>query len=392
MSNGLYPSILYLQDGTLYKGWSFFKIPPNFGEIVFNTAMTGYQEVFSDPSYAGQMVVFTYPEIGNTGLNKQDNESNFIHIKALVSRNISSISSNWRSRIALKDYIIHKQIPHIFGLDTRSLTKRIRLFGVMNAILFDADSSNNFRKKNLNLIILNQIDLIRKITVKTIYSVNKVVVKSSSSFYHILNQSPKINNVSKKYIIVVIDLGVKFNILRKLLSLNCNICIVPATCSYHDIIQHRPDGILFSNGPGNPLLATYTIDTAKKLIKFSNIPLFGICMGHQILNVALGGQTFKLKFGHRGLNHPSGINKYSEITSQNHGFAVKKSSLIFQELFSTSSVKFLNLNDSTISATFHEKIPIFSVQYHPEASPGPHDSYYLFEVFIQLLDLFKNKK
>nr|YP_010619582.1 Carbamoyl phosphate synthase small subunit [Tayloriella tenebrosa]WAX03595.1 Carbamoyl phosphate synthase small subunit [Tayloriella tenebrosa] len=380
MSNSLYPTVLYLQDGTLYRGFSFFKISPSFGEVVFNTGMTGYQEIFSDPSYAGQMVVFTYPEIGNTGLNKHDNESNFIHIKALIAKNISSFSSSWRSHVSLQEYIIQKQIPHIFGLDTRSLTKHLRLFGVTNGFLLNPDYKNKinlFDRKSIN-----NLDLVRKITSRKTYCIY-------NNQYNLKYINFKLSNshvFTKKYKILVLDLGLKFNILRKLLFWGCSVCIVPATCNYNDILKHNPDGIILSNGPGNPLLVKYVIDTAKKLIKFSNIPIFGICMGHQILNIALGLQTFKLKFGHRGLNHPCGLNKYSEITSQNHGFAVNQNAFMNQNSLKMFSVKYLNLNDLTVSSTLHKKLPILSVQYHPEASPGPHDSEYLFEVFVKLID------
>nr|YP_010851535.1 Carbamoyl phosphate synthase small subunit [Echinothamnion hystrix]WGH14513.1 Carbamoyl phosphate synthase small subunit [Echinothamnion hystrix] len=389
MSNSLYPVVLYLEDGTLYRGLSFFKILPSFGEVVFNTGMTGYQEIISDPSYSGQMVVLTYPEIGNTGLNQQDNESNFIHIKALIVKNISSISSSWRSQFSFKDYIIQKQIPHIFGIDTRSLTKHLRSFGVTNGALFDANNKIDINR--LNLQFINDIDLVRKVTSRTFYSINSDICKDFEKFNFVDFKLRHINLVSKKYRILVVDLGVKFNIVRKLLFLGCSVCIVPATCSYQSILQYNPDGIVLSNGPGNPRLVTYFVDTVKKLIKFSKIPIFGICMGHQILNIACGVNTFKLKFGHRGLNHPSGLNKYAEITSQNHGFAVNNHGFANQDSLTRFLVKYLNLNDFTVSSTFHKKLPVFSVQYHPEASPGPHDSEYLFEVFIKLIDFIYNK-
>nr|YP_010619776.1 Carbamoyl phosphate synthase small subunit [Symphyocladia marchantioides]WAX03789.1 Carbamoyl phosphate synthase small subunit [Symphyocladia marchantioides] len=385
MSYTLYPTVLYLQDTTFYRGFSFFKISPSFGEVVFNTGMTGYQEILSDPSYAGQMVVFTYPEVGNTGLNKYDNESNFVHIKALIARNISSCSSSWRSCISLPDYIIKKQIPHIFGLDTRSLTKHLRLFGVTNGILLNAYDK---RITNIfNVRSINNIDLVRKITSRTTYRIYNSVFNNLDYFNRINFKLSTYNTISRKYKILVLDLGIKFNIIRKLLLFGCNVFIVPATCTYNHIIEYSPDGIILSNGPGNPVLVNYVIDTVKRLVKFSNIPIFGICMGHQILNIALGLQTFKLKFGHRGLNHPCGSNKYSEITSQNHGFAVNQNVFVDKDVSKIFSVKYLNLNDFTVSSTFHKKLPIFSVQYHPEASPGPHDSEYLFEAFIKLIDM-----
>nr|YP_010619002.1 Carbamoyl phosphate synthase small subunit [Pterosiphonia complanata]WAX03015.1 Carbamoyl phosphate synthase small subunit [Pterosiphonia complanata] len=390
MSHSLYTTLLCLQNGTVYRGFSFFKISPTFGEIVFNTGMTGYQEIFSDPSYTGQMVVFTYPEIGNTGLNNNDSESNFIHLKAVIARNISLVSSNWRSQISLKDYLIQKRIPHIFGLDTRSLTKHLRLFGVTNSVLCDISYKSEVNISNLKSI--NNMDLVRKITSKTIYHINNILFNNLDSFNFINLKLGYMKIIHKKYNILVLDFGLKFNILRKLLFWGCKLCIVPATCSYSSILKYNPDGIILSNGPGNPFLVKYAIDTVKKLVKFSNIPVFGICMGHQILNIALGLSTFKLKFGHRGLNHPCGLNKYSEITSQNHGFAVNENAFVNQELLKIFSLKYLNLNDFTVSSTLHKKLPIFSVQYHPEASPGPHDSEYLFEVFIKLIHLINHYK
>lgn len=387
MLNVLYPSVLSLQDGTSYKGWSFFELSSYTGEIVFNTGMTGYQEILSDPSYTGQMVVFTYPEIGNTGLNVEDNESNFIFVKALVAKNISTVSSNWRSTLSLKDYIIKKKIPHIFGIDTRALTRKLRMSGVMPAFL----SSMSDKNLNVSFNKFNFKDLIRKVTVRSPYYIinthddydaprNFLYVNPRNSF-----------NCSNNYNVVVVDFGLKFNILRCLLSLGCKVNVVPATVDYSFIVSLNPDGILLSNGPGDPQKANYAINTVRKLIHFSNIPIFGICMGHQILNLAFGFSTFKLKFGHRGLNHPSGYNGYSEITSQNHGFAVSSDILHKHNPHESFFVKHINFNDQTIASTFDEKASIFSVQYHPEASPGPHDAYYLFKVFVDLIALNSKK-
>nr|YP_009398166.1 carbamoyl phosphate synthase small subunit [Thaumatella adunca]ARW67352.1 carbamoyl phosphate synthase small subunit [Thaumatella adunca] len=390
MSNTLFPAVLHLRDGTSYRGWSFFPLLSYSGEIVFNTGMTGYQEIFSDPSYSGQMVIFTYPEIGNTGLNRQDNESNFIHIKAIVAKNISSISSNWRSTISLKDYILLKNIPHIFGLDTRALTKHLRLFGVMSAFL--SNNNINVSINNIEFKVLDNLDLVRKLTTKKNYTFNQEAYLNLTKSLSVNFLSFNYINAEKVYKIVVIDFGLKFNILRKLIFLGCQLYVVPATCNYQTILKYKPDGILLSNGPGNPLSSLYSINVVKKLVNFANLPIFGICMGHQILNLAFGGKTFKLKFGHRGLNHPSGCNNYSEITSQNHGFSVDKNYLLNTQLRQVFSVKYLNLNDFTVSGTIHKNNPFFSVQYHPEASPGPHDSEYLFKIFIKLISFIQSKK
>lgn len=396
MSHNLYPAVLHLQDGTSYKGWSFFELSSSIGELVFNTGMTGYQEILSDLSYSGQMVVFTYPEIGNTGLNKKDNESNFITIKALIARNISFLSSSWRSNISLKNYILNKKIPHIFGLDTRSLTKRLRSLGVTNAVLCSSNSYSN--SSNLSFPNLNSVDLIRKLTTRHNYLLSSLQDSFAfknclfSSYLNSNNLSSSFYERSYKYKVLIIDFGIKFNIIRKLILLGCNLYIVPATSSYLSILQYKPDGILLSNGPGDPFIADYAINTVKKLIKFANIPIFGICMGHQILNRSFGLDTFKLKFGHRGLNHPSGVGKYSEITSQNHGFVVSNDLYLSKDCSQFVSLNYFNLNDFTIAATFNKSYPIFSVQYHPEASPGPNDSEYLFKVFMNLISFIKSEK
>nr|AZL88050.1 carbamoyl phosphate synthase small subunit [Harveyella mirabilis] len=376
MLKALYPAFLSLEDGTFYKGWSFFELFFQSGEIVFNTGMTGYQEVFSDPSYSGQIVLFTYPEIGNTGLNKVDNESNFIHIRGLVAKHISFLSNNWCSKISLKDYIILKRIPHIFGIDTRSLTKHLRLSGVMNAVV-----SNTVKKIdliNFKFNYIEQFNLVKKITSRSIYSINKNIFKSIKTI--------------KIYKILVFDFGLKFNILQRLLSLGCEVYVVPATFHYQKILEYKPDGILLSNGPGNPLSALSSIWTIKKIITFANIPIFGICMGHQVLSLAFNLKTFKLKFGHRGLNHPSGFKNYANITSQNHGFVVNNNLLSSNNSLSAFLIYHFNLNDFTISSLYHNNYPFFSVQYHPEASPGPHDTAYLFLSFLKLIETIQLKK
>lgn len=376
-----YSSFLVLDDGTFYKGRSFFENINSSGEVVFNTGMTGYQEIITDPSYFAQMVVFTYPELGNTGLNIQDSESNLIHIKGIIAKNICLNPSNWRSSISLKDYILKKRVPHIFGLDTRSLTKHLRSKGVMRGYL--TNLSIDLLKKDKEII---NLDLVKRVTSSNIY-VHKIVNDFSGNLYSYLNNKLKVPTVNDLNI-VILDFGMKNNILFRLQAYKCNTYILPATSNYQTISMYNPDGILLSNGPGDPSKVFYSIDTIKKLLEYSNIPIFGICMGHQLLSLALGAETFKLRFGHRGLNHPSGLSQYSEITSQNHGFAVDKDSFKKKEIV---KVTHINLNDITLAGILHNLKPIFSVQYHPEASPGPHDSDYLFKVFIELVNFIKYK-
>ena len=384
INHKLHSATLYLEDNTCYKGWSLFNEFKCSGEIVFNTGMTGYQEVMTDPSYAGQILTFTYPEIGNTGLNQEDNESSIVHVQGIVAKNISLFHSNWRSEISLKDYLIKYKIPHIFGIDTRSLTKHLRKQGVMNALIFSG-SINNSKQNNLNNN--STINLVNKVSTLKNYKLscnsNMYLQKPLSYLNFSLNK-----HIKKSYNIVVLDFGVKHNILRRLSARGCNIYVVSANTKYEVIQMYNPDGIMLSNGPGDPSILLNAINNIKKIIYFAYIPIFCICMGHQLLSLAMGASTYKLRFGHRGLNHPSGIKNTAEITSQNHGFAVDIKSIPKASL--EPKVIYFNLNDQTVAGLLCTTQPIFSVQYHPEASPGPHDSDYLFDIFIKLIDMSKN--
>lgn len=383
-----FPAFLFLDKNIVYRGWSFFNNFQSYGEIVFNTGMTGYQEIITDPSYSGQIITFTYPELGNTGLNEVDSESSFIHAKGIIAKNICLYSSNWRSKISLKDYIIKKKIPHIIGIDTRYLTKYIRSNGVMSCyIMSNNNNIYDLKIPQLPKYLLKNIDLIKRITSRKNYLLK--VNYRNNLFDNYLNQHTFCNK-NLNINIIVIDLGFKLNIINRLLCYGCNIIVLSALADYSLIQSYKPDGILLSNGPGDPSLAIYAIDTVKQLVNFANLPIFGICMGHQILNLALGSQTFKLKFGHRGLNHPSGLQQKSEITSQNHGFVVSRRNFNQKNVKNLISISHFNFNDKTIAGILHTKKPIFSVQYHPEASPGPHDSDYLFNIFINLVKLIKN--
>ena len=388
MSLQLYSSNLLLEDGSTYKGWSFFDNIYSIGEVVFNTGMTGYQEIMTDPSYAGQIITFTYPELGNTGLNKDDYESNRISIKGIIAKNICYYPSNWRSIISLPEYLFKNKVPHIFGIDTRALTQHLRIRGVMKGIIcnFDNVQLNHLKRFSQNQAF-NECSLVNSVTVSRAYYIN--FDSFNKSLYSHLNYkiSQKRNSLFKLNI-VVLDFGVKYNIINRLLSYGCNVYGLPVTSSYEVIRSYKPDGIILSNGPGDPDTITYTLESIKQLVNQPlDIPIFGICMGHQILSLALGSTTFKLKFGHRGINHPIGIGSKAEITSQNHGFAVKAEFLNNQDVYITH----MNLNDSTVAGIIHKNKPVFSVQYHPEASPGPHDSEYLFKYFIRLIKFMKSK-
>nr|YP_010337650.1 carbamoyl-phosphate synthase arginine-specific small subunit [Sahlingia subintegra]UNJ17235.1 carbamoyl-phosphate synthase arginine-specific small subunit [Sahlingia subintegra] len=374
------PALLVLEDGTYYKGWSNSKLSTSIGEVVFNTGMTGYQEIITDPSYCGQIVVFTYPEIGNTGANTQDIESKNISVKGMVARNISQSSYSWRQESSLNSYLEMYGVPSIFGIDTRSLTKHLRKFGSMNGgISNEILEPEHLVKQIQKQPSMKGLNLLEDNTTKISFSWQN---NCTNSWNYIQSDY----RVSKKFLkVLVLDFGTKFNILRQLAEYGCNVIVLPANVKMETILNYKPDGILLSNGPGDPSAAQEAIVLVNKLIK-TNIPIFGICMGHQILSKALSFSTSKLKFGHRGLNHPTGLLQKVEITSQNHGFVVDSN----EENKDQQNIQLThyNLNDKTIAGLAHKQYPLFSVQYHPEASPGPHDSDYLFYYFICLMKQF----
>lgn len=373
--NQIKPAVLVLSDGTIYKGWSFSDLNTVSGEIVFNTGMTGYQEILTDPSYYGQIITFTYPEIGNTGVNLLDAESNISIVKAIIVKNLCYFSHNWRSNKSLTQYLNSHNIMCIYGLDTRLLTKHLRTYGSMNGIISNQTTNYN--------VLLHQIrsptkienkDLVQQVTTNNVYQANTEI---SNLWYFRPSIKVRIHKTMK---VIVVDFGVKTNILRRLQSLNCEIVVVPANTKSKEILAYHPNGILLSNGPGNPADIQYGVSTIRELLN-CRIPIFGICMGHQLLSIALGYETYKLKFGHRGLNHPIGWMNKVHMSSQNHGFAVSRKCL------TKSNVKMLhvNFNDGTVAGISHKTLPIVSVQYHPEASPGPHDTDYLFMYFLSMM-------
>jgi len=360
------PAKLILANGKIFNGFSLGKIGQSTGEVCFNTGMTGYQEILTDPSYCGQLITMTYPHIGNYGVNEEDIESNQIYAKGLIVKESCDFPSNYRSQGTLNQYLKKNHITGIQGIDTRYLTRIIRDEGSMNGII----SSNNLNEKELQQKLskhplMNGLDLAKVVTCKQRYSWNKN---------------------DKGYKIAAIDYGIKHNILRLLASHGCRIEIFPAKSSLDDILSFKPQGIFLSNGPGDPSAVTYGVKLVKELLKI-NLPLFGICLGHQILSLALGAKTYKLKFGHRGCNHPvkNIQNNIVEITSQNHGFSIENKTLPNNIIITHTS-----LNDQTIEGIECKNKNAFSVQYHPESSPGPHDSRYLFDKFINLIK--KNKK
>ena len=374
-------AILILEDGTKYHGWSFSESMTSTGEIIFNTCMTGYQEIITDPSYMGQIVTFTYPELGNTGINKQDNESIKPFLQGIIVKNFSNKPSNWKSHKSLISYLRMYNIAHIYGIDTRALTRYIRKSGTMNGCISTENLHMNHLHHKLKLSFHSKLqDCVKIISTNKPYQ--WLTFKNLSKNY--INTYNNIVINQKNLRIIIIDFGTKLNILRELSFYVKYLIIVPADTEYTTILAYKPDGILLSNGPGDPQSIPYATKYSHSLLEY-NIPIFGICMGHQIFSLALGLQRFKLKFGHRGLNHPVGLNTNIEITSQNHGFAITNDLLINKKIFLGQ----VNYNDQTIASISHRKYPHFSVQYHPESSPGPHDSKHLFLHFIRVIQLTK---
>jgi len=361
---------LVLSNGITFSGYSFGAMGSTVGEIVFNTGMTGYQEVITDPSYFGQILTFTYPEIGNTGINYEDSESdNFV--KGLIVRNYSSNNSNWRSKSKFNQWLIENNIIGLYGVDTRALVKILRSNGSMNGLI----TTNNNDLDSCLEIISNAPEM------KGLNLAKEVSTKKSYIFKDAACERKGLTHNSNNLKIVAIDFGIKKSILNRFVSLGCEVLVLPSNSSFEDVLGHDPNGIFFSNGPGDPSTVHEGINLAKSLINYGKIPMFGICLGHQIFGLALGGKTYKLRFGHRGLNHPCGIDNNIEITSQNHGFAIDPNSLSKEVV----EITHFNLNDKTVAGLRIINKPIFSVQYHPEASPGPHDSDYLFEKFVSLM-------
>ena len=360
-------ALLVLEDGTSFEGKSFGLPGTAFGEIVFNTSMTGYQEIITDPSYCGQIITFTYPEIGNYGTNKNDNESTKTFSKGVVIKNLSFCESSWRSENSLDNFLKSQRLTGIYGVDTRAITRKIRSKGAMRA--------------GISTEILEPVDLLKNI-LNSPSMLGSDLAKVVTTKNNYRGAMPK---TQPAFPIIAVDFGIKQNILNRLAYYGLAPLIVPATITFDEIKAINPAGLFLSNGPGDPEPVQYAVETIKKVIDKLNIPVFGICLGHQLLAQAFGAKTFKMKFGHRGGNQPvkNLLTNKIEITSQNHGFAVNPDTIPGE-----IEITHINLNDGTNEGLRHKKLPIFSVQYHPEASPGPHDSDYLFKNFV---DLIQNK-
>jgi carbamoyl-phosphate synthase small subunit len=371
-------ALLALEDGTIFKGRSFTGHCETVGEVVFNTSMSGYQEILTDPSYCGQMVTMTYPLIGNYGTNDQDVESDRIQVKALLVKEYQRMPSNWRSQRSLADYLKASAIPGIEGLDTRALTRHIRLQGAMKAALSTQDlDPDSMVEKARQSPDMEGRDLVKEVTCREpmLWQNGHPVPLDSGLDQFQWPDKPG------AFRVVAIDFGVKYNILRSLEQRGCTILQVPADVDSAVIDRLEPHGLFLSNGPGDPAAVTYAVETIRKQI--GRRPVFGICLGHQLTGLALGGKTFKLKFGHRGGNQPVKdlTTGKVEITSQNHGFCVDMESLKDPDI----ELSHINLNDNTLEGLIHKTIPLFTVQYHPEASPGPHDADYLFDRYIEMM-------
>jgi len=373
---------LALENGTWYRGVAAGASGEAHGEVVFNTSMTGYQEVLTDPSYAGQIVTMTAPLIGNYGVAPGDAESQAPRVAGFIVREASPLASNWRADGTLRDYLVQHGVVAIADIDTRALTRVLRSAGVMRGVIATGQVDPLELVEKANAIPrMEGADLVQGVTCDRPFSWRERAPRAGDEAHSEFGVTPG-RRASRRLRVAAYDFGVKFNILRRLDAYGCDVHVFPASAPASDLVATRPDGIFLSNGPGDPAALPYAVENVRQLTD-TGIPMFGICLGHQILGLAVGGRTFKLKFGHRGANHP--VKELSsgkvEITSQNHGFAVDPDSLP-----ADTAVTHLNLYDNTVEGFRHLTKPVFSVQYHPEASPGPHDADYLFRRFLESME------
>jgi len=380
-------AILALEDGSVFHGQGFGARASACGEVCFNTSMTGYQEILTDPSYKAQIVTMTYPLIGNYGVNEVDVESWRPHVAGFVIRELSPVVSNWRADLPLAEYLKKNGVPGMQGIDTRALTKKLRVRGALNGFISTEGLSEAEAVKRAKEFVFVGVDYVKEVTHKAAFRWDEKDEQSASFKLAIGNEPANARQLREPLPpadipIIAFDYGMKYNILRRLRQHGFRVQVLPATAAAAEALKHKPAGIFLSNGPGDPAALNYIVREVKTLVD-SGIPIFGICLGHQILGQALGGKTFKLKFGHRGANQPVKDLESGkvEITAQNHGFAVDAKSLP-----SSVAVNRINLNDQTVEGLRHKTRPVFCVQYHPEASPGPHDSTPLFAEFRALIE------
>jgi carbamoyl-phosphate synthase small subunit len=368
------PALLVLADGLVLRGEAFGASGTAIGEVVFNTGMTGYQEVMTDPSYSGQLVTFTYPELGNTGVNAADQEADAPQVRGVIARQLAPQPSSWRSEGTLESWLQRHNVVGISGIDSRALVRHLREGGAINgAISSDGSTPQQLLERVLSAPSMAGLNLAERVSTPTPYDWTSLC---SAGFDQRPQPSPE-----RPYKVVAIDFGIKRAILERLAAHGCAITVLPADASLAQVLALEPEGVFLSNGPGDPAAVSAGIALARGLVEQVDLPVFGICLGHQILGLALGGSTYKLGYGHRGLNHPCGSTGLVEITSQNHGFALDAASLPVDQV----EVTHVNLNDRTVAALAHRHKPIFGVQYHPEASPGPHDADHHFGRFAALM-------
>ncbi len=368
------PALLVLGDGTVLRGEAFGATGTVIGEVVFNTGMTGYQEVITDPSYAGQLVTFTYPELGNTGVNGADQEADRPHARGVIARQLAPVASNWRAEGDLDGWLKQHGVVGIRGVDTRALVRHLREGGAINgAISTDGTAPVALLEQVRSAPSMQGLNLAAQVSTTIPYTWD---TPCAAGFDARLQPRP-----DRPYRVVAIDFGIKRAILDRLVAHGCQVTVLPADATLEQVLALQPEGVFLSNGPGDPAAVSGGIALARDLLRQSDLPLFGICLGHQILGLALGGRTFKLGYGHRGLNHPCGGPGEVEITSQNHGFALDAESLPGDRV----AITHRNLNDRTVAALALRDRPVFGVQYHPEASPGPHDADHHFARFTALM-------